>query len=86
MKVFMGLVVGYLIGARSGGKDLDELNRSVKALADTDEFADVVTAARAQLGHTLRELAAIVDGNNGDRPDDPSLDLVDRVRHIVSRS
>jgi hypothetical protein len=85
MGIFFGLVVGYLLGARTGGKDLEQLSESVKALADTDEFADVVTAARAQLGHTLRELASIVDGHDGGSSDDPSLDLVDRVRHIVSR-
>jgi hypothetical protein len=86
VKVFIGLVVGYVLGARTGGKDLEQLSESLKALADTDEFSDVVAAARSQLGHTLRDLAAIVDGNNGDRaPDDPSLDLVARVRHIVSR-
>jgi len=85
MGVFIGLIVGYLLGARTGGKDLEQLSQSVKALADTDEFADVVTAARSQLGHTLRELASIVDGSDGSASDDPSLDLVDRVRHIVSR-
>jgi hypothetical protein len=85
MGVFFGLIVGYLLGARTGGKDLEQLSESVKALAGTDEFADVVSAARSQVGHTLRELAAIVDGHDGAASDDPSLDLVDRVRHIVSR-
>ena len=50
MNVLVALAVGYLIGAKTGGKDLDQLGRSLKALCETDEFADVVAAARAQIG------------------------------------
>ena len=81
MKLVMALAAGYLIGARTGGKDLDQLGQSLKALCDTDEFADVVSAARSQMGSTLRELAAIVDG---DRPiPEMNGDLVAKVRHLV---
>ena len=45
-----GTGVGYVVGARTGGKDLDRLGRSLKALYGTDEFTDVVVAARAQVG------------------------------------
>jgi hypothetical protein len=87
MGIFFGLVVGYLLGARTGGKDLDQLSRSLKALADTDEFGDVVTAARSHVGHTLRELAALVDRDGAQAgPSDATVDLVDRVKHIVNRS
>ena len=56
------LAVGYLVGAKTGGKDLDQLSRSLKALCETDEFADVIAAARAQVGSTLRELASVIAG------------------------
>jgi hypothetical protein len=81
MSILVALAVGYLVGAKTGGKDLDELTRSLKALCETDEFADVVTAARAQAATTLRELAAVVDGQHG-LPDTGG-DLVARVRHLV---
>lgn len=81
MNVFVALIAGYLIGANSGRKDLDRLGRSVKALCGTDEFADVVSAARAQLGNTLRELAASVDGQR--HLPDIGGDLVARVSHLV---
>ena len=84
MNALVALALGYAIGAKTGGKDLDRLAQSLKALVGTDEFADVVTAARAQMGSTLRELAAVVDG---ERPDAAgtafSGDLVARVRHLV---
>jgi len=81
MKTFVALAVGYLVGARTGGKDLDQLSRSLKALCETDEFADVLAAARSQVGATLREVAAIIDG---DRPmPEVEGDLVAKVRHLV---
>lgn len=87
MGIFFGLVVGYLLGAKTGGKDLDQLSRSLKALTDTGEFGDVVTAARSHVGHTLRELAALVDRDGAQAgPGDGTVDLVDRVKHIVNRS
>jgi hypothetical protein len=62
---FIAMIIGYVIGARSGGKDLDQLAASVKALRETEEFGDVVAAARSHAGHTLRELASMVDGRTG---------------------
>jgi hypothetical protein len=83
MKLAFAAAVGYLIGAKTGGKDLDELGRSLKALCETDEFADVVAAARSQLGRTLRGLATVVDGGEGSP--DPADDLVAKVRNLVGR-
>jgi hypothetical protein len=83
LNVFVALAVGYVIGAKTGGKDLDQLGRSLKALCETDEFSDVVSAARAQIGSTLRELASIVDGEH--RLPEAGGDLVAKVRHLVGR-
>ena len=81
MKMLVALAAGYLLGAKTGGKDLDQLGRSLKALSETEEFGDVVSAARTHVGSTLRELAAIIDG---DHPiPDLGGDLVARVRNLV---
>ena len=80
-RVLLALMVGYVIGAKSGGKELDELGRSVTALFGTDEVADVVTSARWQGGTTLRELACMVDGEH--RMTDMGGDLVAKVRSLV---
>jgi hypothetical protein len=100
MGYFIAMVLGYLLGSRTG-KDLDQLSSSVKALRESDEFADVVSAARSHVGHTLRGLASMVDGSDGpgvapDRADgsdgsdgdgrQPSNDLVERVRHIFGQN
>jgi hypothetical protein len=81
VKIALALAIGYLIGAKSGAKDLDRLTESLKALCETDEFADVVAAARSQVGTTLRELAGVIDG--GRELPEAGGDLVAKVRHLV---
>ena len=81
MNSFVVLAVGYLIGAKTRGQDLDRFTKALKTLCATDEFADVVSAARSQLGNTLRDLAAIVDGQQT-LPDSGD-DIVAKVRHLV---
>lgn len=83
MVAFVALVVGYIIGAKSGSKDLDQVVESLKALRRTEEFSDVVSAVRSHVGHTLRELATVVDREG--EPAAETGDLVDRVRHLFAR-
>lgn len=79
--VLLALAVGYVIGAKTGGKELEQLNNSIAALLGTDEFADVVTSARSQVGSSLRELASMVDGEHHFA--EVGGDLVAKVRHLV---
>ena len=96
--MFLALAVGYVIGARIGSRDLDQITSSVKALAESDEFSDLLVAARTHAAHTLRELATVVDGDGRPLPErrvrddaghlsDPgdAADLVDRVRQLFAR-
>ena len=85
MGYFVAGLVGYVIGAQAGSKDLDQVVRSLKALRETDEFGDLVSALRSHAGHTLRELAEIVEGQSP-MPAIDTTDLVDHVRHIFGRS
>jgi hypothetical protein len=98
---FIAMIIGYVIGARSDGKDLDQLSESVKALRETEEFGDVVAAARSHVGHALREFASMVEGRttrivgtgtasgsasgSGDGQGDGEEDLVEQVRHIFGQ-
>jgi hypothetical protein len=81
MKTVLALALGYLVGAKSGGKDLDQLGQSLKRLCGTDEFADVLHAARSQAASTLRGIATMVDGEGSGV--EPVSDLVARVRSLV---
>ena len=81
MNVLVALAVGYVLGTKTRGRQLDDLGRSLKVLCATDEFGDVVAAARAHAGTTLRDLAAMVDGHTP--ASDNGGDLVAQVRHLV---
>jgi len=80
MGIFVALAVGYVVGAKTGSKDLDQLVKSLRALRESEEFADVVSAVRSHLGHTLREVAGVLEGGTG--ADRESGDMVDRVRQL----
>ncbi len=83
MGMLVALAVGYLFGAKTGGKDLDQLMTSLKALTESNEFADVVSATRAHVAHSLREAATMVDGvTDAAGLSHANGDLVDRVRHL----
>jgi hypothetical protein len=81
VNLLAALAIGYVAGAKTGGKNLDELNRSLKALRQTDEFAEVISAARAQVAAALRTTASLVEGQPA-RPGATG-DLVARVRYLV---
>ena len=88
--VLLALAVGYVIGAKAGGKEIDQLGRSVTALLSTDEFVSVVTSARSQVSSTLRELASLVDGgtngtsSTGSRFNGATGDVIAQVRNLVT--
>jgi hypothetical protein len=93
MGLLAGLAIGWVMGQRTDRTDVDEIVRSLKSLAGTDEFADVVSAVRAHLGQTLRALADVVEGapralagaarsQAGTVADPAEDDLVDQVRHL----
>jgi hypothetical protein len=79
--VLLALAIGYVIGAKSNRDDLEQLGRSVTSLLATDEFADVVTSARSQVGSSLRELASRVEGEH--HVTEAGGDLVARVRSLM---
>ena len=82
MVAFLALVAGYVMGAKVGSRDLDQVASSLKRMAESEEFADVVTAVRAHVGHTLREIGALIDGES--EPSEETGDLVERVRHLFA--
>jgi hypothetical protein len=80
--VLIALTVGYVVGAKTAGKEFEQLNQSLAALFGTDEFGEVVASARAQVGGTLRELASMAEGRTASFG--ASHDIVERVRGLVA--
>ena len=85
MVAFISLLVGYVIGAKAGSKDLDQVAHALRALSASEEFADLVEAVRSHVGHTLRELGGMIEGTSDAMGTPDADDLVDRVRHLFGR-
>jgi hypothetical protein len=87
MGVLVGLAVGYLIGAKTGSRDLDQLTQALKNLTQSEEFSEVVAALRGHAEHTLRNLADLVSTDSTGASGLPieASDLVDRVRLLFER-
>jgi hypothetical protein len=75
---------GFVIGARTGKKEFDDLTTSLRALRDSQEFADVMAAARSHVSYGLRELASVLEGA-GSAADGESADVVTRVKVLFGR-
>ena len=82
MKVLLALVGGYLVGARAGSRDFDQLTKSFRAVYESEEFEELLTAVRSHAGHTLRELADVIDRGSDMLATN---DLVERVRQLAAR-
>ena len=75
------IAAGYVVGARAGSDDFDEIVQALQALRDSEEVHDLLRALRSHLGHTLRGLADVVDGTKAATV--TPQDLVERVRRLV---
>lgn len=52
MGTLFGFVVGYIIGARAGGEDFDEVVDAVRAIRSSDEFQAFVEVVRSHVKGT----------------------------------
>lgn len=83
MGVLMAFAVGYVVGARAGSRDFDDVVAALRSVRDSDEFTDLIAAMRAHLGHTLREIGELLESPGAEVPD--VSDLVDRVKRLARR-
>jgi hypothetical protein len=88
MGILLAFAAGYVLGARGGSEDFDDVVQAIQAIRRSDEFADLVKSLRSHTAHTLRELAALlervgVEGEGGQSV--TTQDLVDRVKTLIGR-
>ena len=81
--MLLALAAGYVLGATAGSRDFDQLLDSVRAIRDSEEFGDFLAALRSHAGHTLRELADLLERVGPETLS--SNDLVERVKHLDVR-
>ena len=83
MGPLVAMAIGYVVGARTGRKGLDDMVQAAKAVVRSEEFADLVAVTRTHLAGAMRELATVVERGVAKDEIEPSADLVERVRSIV---
>ena len=87
MGVIAAFLVGYVVGARAGSAEFDDLVRSFNAIRASEEFADFTAAMRSHASHALHGIAGLISGESdgGLETTLSPQDVVDRVRSLVGR-
>ncbi len=84
MGVLLAWALGYVVGARSGVHDFDDVARALKELRESDEARDLWSVVRSHAAHALRSAAEMLE-----QPEPPgaqmATDLVERVKLMMRR-
>jgi hypothetical protein len=83
MGVLLAWAVGYVVGAKGGAQDFDDVVQAVKELRDSDEARQLWSVLRSHLGNVLRSAANMLEEVAGPQP---AGDLVDRVRLLMKKA
>ena len=59
MGILLAFAAGYILGAKAGSDDFDDVVDAVNAIRQSEEFNDLVRSLRSHAAHTLRELASL---------------------------
>lgn len=84
MGVLLAWAVGYVIGARAGSAEFDDVVRALQELLDSEEMRGLWSALRVHLAHVLRSTADLLEREEIPSPGAAS-DLVERVRLLMGR-
>jgi hypothetical protein len=82
MGVLLAWALGYVVGAKGGAQDFDDVVQAVKELRDSDEVRQLWSVLRGHLGKVLRSTADMLEEVAGPQP---AGDLVDRVRQMMKK-
>ncbi|HWW54097.1 MAG TPA: hypothetical protein VNY84_10020 [Acidimicrobiales bacterium] len=83
MGVLLAFAVGYVIGARAGSQDFDDVVKAVNEIRQSEEFNGFLSALRSHVSHTLRDVANVIDETRVESVN--SQDLVDHVKQLIRR-
>ena len=82
MGVLLAWAVGYVVGAKGGAQEFDDVVRALKELRDSDEVRELLSVLRSHVAHILRSTADMLEEVPGSQP---AGDLVDRVRLMIKK-
>ena len=61
VKLAIGIVIGYVVGARILDGDYADVTQALRAVGRSEELRDVLLTVRRHASHTLREMAELLD-------------------------
>ena len=83
MQILLSFLIGYVVGAKAGSDQLDEVVESARAVAESDEFRSLLRSLRAHAAATLHSLGDVLEqspeASNGNS-------VVTRVRRMMEQS
>jgi hypothetical protein len=83
MQILLSFLIGYVVGAKAGGDQFDEVIESARAVAESDEFHSLVASLRSHAAATLHSLGDLLE----ESPEAISGDsVVTRVRRMMEQS
>jgi hypothetical protein len=87
MGILFAWAVGYVVGARSGVRDFDDVVQAVKEVRDSEEVRDLLAVLRSHAAHILHSTAQFLEQAPAPDPNpDGQNDLLDRVRRLMGTS
>jgi hypothetical protein len=78
VKLALGLLFGWVIGAKVLDADYSDVAEALRAVARSDELRDVVQTVRAHASQTLRDVAGLLEPAPVDEGVAPVTDLGSR--------
>lgn len=60
MKLVVGFVVGYVVGARAGSQGFERVERAVRDVRESDEFQGFLTELQTHVRETARTVGELV--------------------------
>lgn len=82
MGILLAWFVGYVVGAKGGTQDFDDVVKAINELRDSDEIRQLWSVLRSHFGKALRSAADMLEEVAGPQP---AGDLVDRVRLMIKK-
>jgi hypothetical protein len=83
MQILLSFLIGYVVGAKAGADEFDEVVESARAVAQSDEFRSLLMSLRSHAAATLHSLGDLLEESPAPAGGD---NVVARVRRIMEQS
>jgi hypothetical protein len=83
MQILLSFLIGYVIGAKAGGSQFDDVVDSARGVVESEEFHSLLMSLRTHAAATLHSLGDLVEDTSESTS---SENVVARVRRMIEQS